>query len=436
MRRLLAGPVLALGLLLAFQGHAQEAPGRANVLVEIGKPGDRAVPIAIPLPKGTSAQSKELWETVRRDLELSGYFRILKPEAYLEPATAGIRPGEFDFADWRPVGASVLAKTSATETDGKLRVEVWVYDVAGGSKLGARAWSAGTTQTRTLAHRIADEIIFLVTGERSFLDTKFTFAGNFTGNKEIYTVDADGQGQRQITKNKSINLKPEWNATGTAIAYTSYAAGNPDLYVADLAKGAIRRVSNRAGVNIGGSFSPLGDILALTLSPGGDSEIFTIDPYAGRELARLTKSPGIDVSPSWSPDGSQIAFVSERSGSPQIYVMGADGSNPHRVTFAGAQNTDPAWSPKGDRIAFVSREGHFDVFTVRTDGTGMERVTQGQGDNEDPSWSPDGNYVAFSSTREGGAHIWIASADGRHQVKVTSGKGGYTNPHWSRHLDW
>jgi TolB protein len=431
-------PLLAItATLLAgcVDAQAQEASGKVNIIFDIGRPGERAIPIAVPLPKGE--KNDEFWSVVRRDLELSGWFRVLDANASTEPATAGIRPGEFDFADWRPGGAAVLAKSNLATIDGKLRTEVWVYGVAAGEKLGAKAFSAPPSATRSLAHRVADHIIQTVTGQRSFFDTKFAFVGNFSGNKEIYVVDADGSGRRQITKNGSINLKPKWNATGTAIAYTSYAAGNPDLYVADLGKGQIRRVSSRSGINTGGAFSPLGDILALTLSLGGDSEIFTIDPYAGKELARLTSSPGIDVSPAWSPDGSKLAFVSERSGGPQIYVMNADGSGAKRVTFSGSQNTDPSWSPNGDRIAFVSRDaGHFDVFTVRTDGGGMERITQGDGDNEDPSWSPDGQYLAFSSNREGGTHIWIASADGRFQTRVTSGSGGYTNPHWSNHLAW
>lgn len=431
--------LLALALLCLCAipvSRAQEAGSKVNVLIDVGRPGDRAVPIALPVPKGASGKEREMWEVVKRDLELSGWFKVLDANATLEPSTAGVRPGEFAFEDWRPSGAAVLAKTQVQAEGANLAVEVYVYELAGASKLGAKRFAAPPAAARTLAHRVANEIIFLVTQERSFFDTRFTFSGKFGSNKEIYLVDADGYGRRAVTKNGSINLKPRWNAAGTAIAFTSFLNGNPDLYVADLGKGQIRRVSHRTGINTGGAFAPGGGLLALTLTVGSDSEIFTIDPSTGAEVARLTQSPGIDCAPVWSPDGSQIAFVSERSGGPQVYVMNANGSNPHRVTFSGGHNVDPSWSPKGDRIAFVGRDGAFDVFTVRTDGTGMERITQGMGDNEDPSWSPEGTYLAFSSTRSGAAHIWIASADGRHQVQVTTGGGGYTNPNWSTHLSW
>jgi TolB protein len=417
-------------------GTAPVITSRENVQITVGGNSGALIPIALPNPHGQTGETAEFYATLKRDLEISGWFKVIDAAATLEPASAGLRPGEFDFNDWRPLGAAVLAKTGTTETDGKLRTEVWIYDIGTGEQKNAKAYSAPPAMTRRLAHRIADTIIQTVTGKASFFDTKFAFSGTFTGNKEIYTCDADGEGRTAVTKNGSINLKPRWNAQGTAIAYTSYLKGNPDQYIADFLLGSTRRISFRSGINTGGAFSPNGSLLALTLSPGSDSEIFTIDPVAGREVARLTNSPGIDVSPAWSPDGSQIAFVSERSGGPQIYVMNADGSNAHRVTFQGTHNTDPSWSPKGDRIAFVGRDGGFNVFTVKTDGGGMQRITQNQGDNEDPSWSPDGDYLAFSSTRSGGPHIWIATADGEKQIQITTGKGGYTNPNWSNHLGW
>ncbi len=432
MKRLAAVLALLFATLTVLPALADEP----TLLIRVGKPGDRAVPIALPSPTGVARQGAEFWGIVRRDLELSGWFKIVDPAAYVEPVGAGIRLGEFSFADWKTPGAAVLAKTSLAMTGENLRTEVWVYDVAGASRLGAKAFSSPPAGVRSLAHRVADTIITLVTGQQSFFDTKIAFAGKFGKNKEIYVMDADGAGRRQITKNASINLKPRWNHSGNALCFTSYFNGNPDMYIADLLKGQIRRLSARAGINTGCSWKPDGTELALTLSTGGDSEIFTIDPLAGAQLARLTASPGIDVSPTWSPDGSQLAFVSERGGGAQIYVMNADGTNVHRVTFSGAYNVDPSWSPTGERIAFVGRDGNFDIFTVKTDGSGMDRVTQGAGDNEDPSWSPDGQYVAFSSTRTGSAQIWLASADGRHQVQMSSGAGGYTNPNWSGHLSW
>jgi TolB protein len=436
-RSMLLFPLGVLAVALALSGQdARAGDAPVTIQIDIGKPGQRAIPIALPYPKGGAAQAQDFWAVVKRDLELTGYFNVLDPNVSLEPADAGVEPGQFDFASWRPSGAAVLAKTVTATAGSNLSTQVWIYEVGTGGKLSAKSFSAGSTAARALAHRVANEIVFAVTGKRSFFDTRFAFSGKFGDNKEIYLCDADGYGRRSITKNGSINLSPRWSPTGASIAYTGYAAGNPDLYVADLAKGQIRRLAAKAGINTGGSFGPGGSILALTQTVGSDSEIFTIDAASGAAIARLTSSPGIDVSPTWSPDGSQIAFVSERSGGPQIYIMNKDGSGAHRATFQGGQNTSPSWSPKGDRIAFVGRDGHFDVFTVKPDGSGVVRVTQGQGDNEDPSFSPEGDYVAFSSTRSGSSHIWVASADGDFQTQITSGGGGYSNPNWSPHLSW
>ncbi len=414
-----------------------EDPAPIKVNINVGGPGQRAISIGLPYPKGGAPQAQDFWAVVKRDLELTGYFTVLDPNASLEPADAGVEPGQFDFSSWTPSGAVVLAKTVTATAGSNLDTQVWIYDVNGATKLDAKSFSAGATSTRALAHRVANAILFAVTGKKGFFDTRFAFSGKFGDNKEIYLCDADGYGRRSITKNGSINLSPRWSPAGSSIVYTGYAAGNPDLYVADLAKGQIRRVASKAGINTGGAFGPGGSILALTQTVGSDSEIFSIDAATGREIARLTSSPGIDVSPSFSPDGSQIAFVSERSGGPQIYVMNSNGTGAHRVSFQGSNNTSPSWSPKGDRIAFVGREGHFDVFTVKPDGSNMTRVTQGTGDNEDPSFSPEGDYIAFSSTRSGASHIWIASSpDGSFQTQITSGGGGYSNPNWSPHLSW
>jgi len=121
-------------------------------------------------------------------------------------------------------------------------------------------------------------------------------------------------------------------------------------------------------------------------------DVWTIDPD-GTDLTRLTDSPGPDFDPSWSPDGTRIAFRSERSGEPEIWVMNADGTEQRRLT-AGLS---PAWSPDGSLIAFAGPSGANGILTViRPDGRGLRQLPGTEG-GEYPSWSPDGTRIAFNS---------------------------------------
>jgi len=165
---------------------------------------------------------------------------------------------------------------------------------------------------------------------------------------------------------------------------------------------------------------------------GENTDIYTIDAESGDKIDRLTDHWSIDTSPTWSPDCSKIAFVSGRSGGPQIYVMDADGSNQRRLTYQGSYNTAPDWSPTGDEIAFTARDRYnrFDVFLVDLEGD-LTRLTQDQGNNEQPSFSPDGRYIVFSSDRGGaGSRLWMMTSDGEIQHPVTPDGSTLSAPAW------
>ena len=146
----------------------------------------------------------------------------------------------------------------------------------------------------------------------------------------------------------------------------------------------------------------------------------------------MTESRGIDVSATFSPDGKQIAFVSDRAGSPQIYLMNADGSGVRRLTFQGNFNQEPAWSPKGDLIAFTGRDEKrsFDVYTVNAQTGKIARLTQNQGTNEKPSWAPNGQLLLFSSSRTGKRQLWTMTPDGSNPRQVTDEPQGAFDPAW------
>jgi len=153
--------------------------------------------------------------------------------------------------------------------------------------------------------------------------------------------------------------------------------------------------------------------VALTLSIKGNPDIFLID-LDGRILERLTSHWGIDVSPSFSPDGKKMAFVSNRS----------------RLTFDGNYNTSPSWS-RLNRIVYTSmNHGSFDIFTIDPEGGEPRQLTENQGNNEDPCWSPDGRYIVFSSNRLGRYHLYIMTANGQNQRRITRGKGHQSAPSW------
>lgn len=406
----------------------------------IDVPGGREIHIAVPAPVTPSGDpqgvAKEIHQTLLRDIELSGYFSLIDPKAYVDPGR-GVEPGSFKFDDWTLINATVLVKTrvlpagdaSCDPSGQRACADAFIYYVVNGEKLVSKRFRAEGTHARHLAHRIANLVVQSVTGRPGFFGAQLTAIGSQSGTKEVYVLDLDGSQVRPVSRNGSINLSPSFSPDGRSLAWTSYKKANPDIHVKDLPTGRTRVVSNIRGVNTSPAFSPDGKTIAVArTSSGGDTDIFLLDARTGAQIDQLTRGGGIDVSPDFSPDGRHVVFSSERSGGSQIYTVDLQTKELKRVTFNGDFNTDPVFSPDGTRIAFIGRnEGGFDVYVCGLDGKDLQRLTQDMGDNEDPSWSPDGMYLVFSSTRSGRSELWMSTADGRHQVQLTR-TGGWTQP--------
>ncbi len=150
-------------------------------------------------------------------------------------------------------------------------------------------------------------------------------------------------------------------------------------------------------------------------------------------MRRLTNNPAIDSTPTWAPTGTQIAFTSDRSGTPQIYLVAADGLGPVQRLTSESYADRPTWSPAPyNEIAFASRNGPgFDIKIIDVATRQVKQLTFGEGSNESPSYSPNGRHIAFMSTRAGKAQIFTITRDGKNLRQVTRVGNNY-QPDWSK----
>ncbi|HEX8424060.1 MAG TPA: hypothetical protein VF634_11640, partial [Pyrinomonadaceae bacterium] len=172
-----------------------------------------------------------------------------------------------------------------------------------------------------------------------------------------------------------------------------------------------------------------------TSTRDGDGEEIWVMNADGTNQVKVTDVPGSqNLQPDWSPDGSKIAFLSNRI-SPynfELYVMSVDGTNQTRLTFndalVGAHNDYyPEWSPDGTKIAFVYDGGntaHTDqIHVMNADGSGRVNLSNNTAYEYNPAWSPDGSQLVFMSNRDGNFELYVMNANGTNQTRLTFNAG-------------
>jgi Tol biopolymer transport system component len=160
-----------------------------------------------------------------------------------------------------------------------------------------------------------------------------------------------------------------------------------------------------------------------------NDDVFTMNPD-GTNPINITNSAGFDQQPAWSPDGTKIAFVSDRGGNFDIWTMNADGSNPVNRSSNGGSDQRPQWSPDGSKIAFdTNRDGNSDIYVMNADGTNQVNLTSSPAYDYGPTWSPDGTQIAFQS----GSDISKIDVNGSNLVNLTNDGTSYFDyaPNWA-----
>ncbi len=380
------------------------------------------------LPQRTQARIRQV---IGHDLASSQSFVMLDPLAFIgSPESAWRKP---DYADWRIIGADVLAAVALRRENERITARIRIHDPFRRKMLAERRVQAPANRPRLLAHRIADAIYEAALGIPGCFTTHVLFVKKRGAYSDLIYMDQDGANMQAIGKNFTLLLSPDVSPDGRVVALNTYVGSHPRLEFFDLGTGERRTFGDFKGLNSTPEFSPDGRRIAATLSRGGNIDIWIYD-IASRKWTRFTRHPGIDTNPTWSPDGRQVAFVSNRAGGgPQIYRRGLDGGKAVRISTQGPYNTSPAWSPDGERIAMISKKAwEYAVATVRIDGSDIRYLATGQR-VESPVWSPNGQMILFSAEDHRIRRIYRVPAWGGRAEPITSPAIDASDPAWSRH---
>lgn len=424
--------LLAAGVILATlpEGAVAQDTTRAVLQILYNNPKIRPGLVVLPAPGLDSVRA-----IVERDLDYSDRFELIPIVA----ANGAEDSDSINFAPYRAMNATLALQLAPAAGGGVL---ARLYDVASGlprNEGSARVDPSGLGEGRLGIHRLADEVVRWATGTPGIAATRILFVSGTP--PRVWRVDSDGYGLTPVTPAGRIAYSPVWSPDGTRIALNELDDGQGRIVILTVATG--ERVvfpTPRASMNITPAFSP--DGLRIAFSRVVDRTYALHQGSAAPELCcveRLTVGRFAEnLSPTYSPDGRRIAFVSTRAGSPQIYVMSADGTNqellvPFDYGITGGSFA-PEWSPDGLQLAFHREVGGGFQVMVFDQTTERVRQVSSEGRNEDPSWAPDGRHLVFTSTRGGRYQLHVIDLE-TSRVRALPTPGAAKLPSWSRRLN-
>ncbi|NDF15748.1 hypothetical protein EB061_10575 [bacterium] len=262
----------------------------------------RLIPIAIPQLCNQGEQGEpavEIPATMRRDLDISGYFEVLDPKGFIESAGKCGAPEATAFSDWSAIGSEGLVKGRVSVQGGRVVAQLYLLDVQKQQIVLAKEYQGDAGQARMIAHRFANDILKYYTGFAGVFGTEIAFSGRIGRFKELFVMDMDGSNLRQLTNDRGLSMSASWDPSGSRLVYTSFRNRIPDLFIMNVGSKSAKQVTRTTELEIGAHF--LGnDRLVTSRTEGSDSDIVIISTD-GTSIKQISKARGGDFEPTWGP---------------------------------------------------------------------------------------------------------------------------------------
>ncbi len=393
----------------------------------------------------------KLEEVLSFDLNHNGMTYTTKQTSEIEASIRGPLDQFGQSGDWKAFQALYVVKVQVKDK----KLSARVLNVSTGNIKGVEGLilNGDICQDRRIIHKLSDTMYKSLFNSEGIATTRFLYTVKDKDplgkhSSEVWEADYDGANARQITRDGGYCIQPVYippksgNMPGSFF-YVSYKTGQSKIYMASLKDGIGNRFSLLKGNQLMPAISRQRDQVSFISDYTGNPDLFLqkFSPETGaidKPQQIFSANHAVQGTPTFSPDGKKIAFVSNKDGSTRIYIMDipAPGASlkdikPTLITKQNKESSAPVWSPDGKKIAYCAfSKGARQIWVYDIDKRQEIQITQGSGNKENPTWAPNSLHLIFNSTGYGDSELYLVNLNQPEATKISRGRGEKHFPNW------